>query len=244
MNEPTIVAMFLLTLTAFTVRVVTGFGSAILLSPIFSNLMPPKEAVVLIILLESFVNLIFLFKERMNFSLKEIYVGAFSGIAVGILFFGFLPQEIIGLAIGVGMGIMAAVMLFGADLKVERTKPLFLSMGFLSGAMGVITGVNGPQIVIALANQGYAASYIRSFMITYLVVIDTVTLSAFFAFGHINSEILFKFFALAPSILIAYLVGSRILLRTDGERLKRIILGVVVLLSLVVSLRYGGGLIG
>ncbi len=33
MNEVTIIAMFLLTLTAFTVRVVTGFGSAILLSP-------------------------------------------------------------------------------------------------------------------------------------------------------------------------------------------------------------------
>ncbi len=153
MNEVTIIAMFLLTLTAFTVRVVTGFGSAILLSPIFSNLMPPKEAVVLIILLESFVNVIFLLREKMNFSLIEIYLGAFFGIAVGIFFFGLLPQHIVGLAIGIGMGIMAAVMLLGIDFRVTRTKPLFLGMGFLSGAMGVITGVNGPQIVITLANQ-------------------------------------------------------------------------------------------
>jgi uncharacterized membrane protein YfcA len=244
MNEATIVAMFFLTLVAFTVRVVTGFGSAILLSPIFSNLMPPKEAVVLIILLESFVNVIFLLKERMNFSLREIYLGAFFGIAAGILFFGLLPQEIVGLTIGVGMGIMAGVMLLGVDFKVRRTRPLFLSMGFLSGAMGVITGVNGPQIVITLANQGYAASFIRSFMITYLVVIDTATLSAFFAFGHVNAQILTNFLVLAPSIVIAYALGSRILSRMDGERLRRIILSSVVLLSLVVILRYGGGLIG
>ncbi len=36
--------------------------------------MPPKEAVVLIILLESFVNVIFLLREKMNFSLIEIYL--------------------------------------------------------------------------------------------------------------------------------------------------------------------------
>ncbi len=244
MNEATIVTMFLLTFLAFTVRVVTGFGSAILLSPIFSNLMPPKEAVVLIILLESFVNLIFLIKERMSFTLREIYLGAFLGIAAGIIFFNLLPQQVVGLAIGAGMGIMAAIMLSGVDFKVRRAKPLFLSMGFLSGAMGVVTGVNGPQIVITLANQGYAANFIRSFMITYLVIIDTVTLSAFFTFGHINAEILTNFLLLAPSILIAYAVGSRILSRMDGEGLKKIILAIVVLLSFVVIFRYGGGLIG
>ncbi len=81
-------------------------------------------------------------------------------------------------------------------------------------------------------------------MITYLVVIDTITLSAFFAFGHVKIEILNNFLILAPSILIAYAVGSRILSKIDGEELKKIILAVVVLLSLVVILRYGGGLIG
>lgn len=244
MNEVTLLTMSILTFIAFIVRVVTGFGSAILLSPIFSNLMSPKEAVVLIILLESFVNVIFLLKEKMNFSLREIYLGAFIGITAGILFFGFLPQEVVGLAIGVGMGIMAGVMLVGVDFKVRKTKPLFLSMGFLSGVMGVVTGVNGPQIVITLASQGYAATFIRTFMITYLVVVDTVTLLAFFAFGHVNAEILMKFLVLTPTILIAYGVGSKILSMIDGERLKRVILAAVVLLSMIVIFRYGGSLFG
>ena len=39
----TIVAVGMLTFMAFTIRVITGFGSAILLSPIFSNIFPPKN---------------------------------------------------------------------------------------------------------------------------------------------------------------------------------------------------------
>ncbi len=239
----TLILMFFLTLAAFTVRVVTGFGSAIFLAPIFSNILPPKEAVVLIILLESFINIIFVLKERLMFSLKEVYGGAFAGILVGILLFGWASQEVIGVLIGISMALLALIMLLGVDLRVRDTGSMFFGLGFLSGAMGVLTGVNGPQIILGLTSQGYSAMFIRGFMITYLIVIDTITLLAFILSGHVTAVVLTKFLFLAPSVAIAYYAGRKILGRLDGEMLRKIMLTLVLMLSFVVMFKYGGGLI-
>ncbi|WP_202318547.1 sulfite exporter TauE/SafE family protein [Archaeoglobus neptunius] len=236
--------MAVLTFAAFTVRVVTGFGSAILLSPIFSNIVPPKEAVVLIILLESFVNLIFVFNEKLNFKLKEVYLGGLSGIGAGIFFFGIASQELIGLTIGAGMAVLAVLMLSGFTFRVRNSKNLFLGLGFVSGIMGVLTGVNGPQIVLALTSQGYRAEFIRSFMITYLLVIDTVTLLAYLFSGYLTAKTLVKFAILAPFVCASYLVGKQILGKLDGENLRKIMLLAVMLSSIILIARYGGGLIG
>lgn len=236
--------MIPLTYLAFMVRAITGFGSAIFLSPVFSNMLPPKEAVVLIILLESFINLIFLIGERIVIRLKEIYIGAFSGIAAGIIFFGIASQEIIGLLIGSGMAILGLLMLFGFNFRVKNPKGLYVALGFLSGAMGVLTGVNGPQVILGLTNQGYDSAFVRSFMISYLLVIDTVTLVSYLAFGYITPENIGRFAVLAPFVALAYLSGRRILRWLDGETLKKIMLLAVIISSSILIIRYGGDFVG
>lgn len=234
----------LLTFVAFVIRVVTGFGSAIFLSPVFSNIFQPKEAVVLIILLESFINIIFVLRERLKIALREVYLGAFSGIAGGIVFFDILSQEIVGLIIGSGMAILATLVLIGVRIRVKRDKGFFITLGFLSGAMGVLTGVNGPQIVLGLTNQGYSATFIRSFMITYFVIIDTATLAAFFAFGYIQTSTLKKFAILAPFVAASYITGRRIVGNIEAETLQKLMLAIVLILSILLIARYGGVVFG
>ncbi|MEA2075837.1 MAG: hypothetical protein U9O85_08960 [Euryarchaeota archaeon] len=70
-----------------------------------------------------------------------------------------------------------------AIATAENAALLFTTLGFLSGSMGVLTGINGPQIVLGLANQGYDGTFIRRCMITYLIVIDFVYC------GHIYFEV-------------------------------------------------------
>jgi hypothetical protein len=234
------------TFIAFTVRVVTGFGSAILLSPIFSNFLPPKEVVVLLILLESFVNFIFILKERIRFNLKEVYAGGFLGTLAGIILFGMISQKIAGLIIGSSMGVLSLIMLAGISFEVKNARLLLTILGFISGSMGVLTGVNGPQIILGLTNQGYDAAFIRTFIITYLIVIDTVILLAFVILGYIKAATIITFVLLTPFVVISYLAGKKILGRMEGDVLKRTILIVVFISSLILVLRYtlGGGMVG
>jgi hypothetical protein len=217
---------------------VTGFGSAILLSPLFSNFLPPKDVVVLIILLESLINLVFAAKENVKFSLGETYAGAFIGIAAGIVLFGLISQKIAGLIIGISMGTLSLLMLAGVSFEVRSEKVLFLSAGLISGFMGVLTGVNGPQIVLALTNQGYNAGFVRIFIITYLIVIDSIILLAFVLSGYLKPDTLLIFLILAPFVLASYIIGKRIVWGMGSEKLRKVILSVVFVSSIFLIFRF------
>ncbi len=81
----------------FTVRVITGFGSAMILAPLSALFLEPKHVVVFVILLECAMGIIFIVKEKLNFEGKPIFVGGFSGIIAGIFLFGLLSQRLVGL---------------------------------------------------------------------------------------------------------------------------------------------------
>ena len=157
----------------FTLRTITGFGSAMLLSPILSAIIPPKEAVIFIILLENEVNVVYLIREKLNFSLKEVFIGGIIGVFCGIFIFKKISQEELRMLIGIFVAAFSLLLLFGFRIEVPKRfeRLFFFALGSFSGAMGVLTSINGPQIVLGLANQGYDSKFIRIFIISYLSLI-------------------------------------------------------------------------
>ena len=223
---------------AYVVRTLTGFGSVVLLSPILSNVFGPKNAVVLVVLMESFVSLIFFVKERLNFNLKEIYFGSFVGALIGYFFFESFSERELGIVIGFSLLVLSLALLFDVRYKIRKERSLFIFSGFLSGSLGVLSGVTGPQVVIALVNQGYDSKFVRKFMISYLSVIYAIILTIFTLSGHVSYSILSKFLICLPSIAFAYFFGKKIVLRIDSKKLEKIILVVVLLSSLSLLLKY------
>jgi hypothetical protein len=214
----------LLVFLGFTVRVITGFGSAMILAPLIALFLEPKHTVVFIILQECAMGIVFIVKEQLNFEIKHIFVGGFFGIIGGIFLFGLLSQRIVGFVIGVSVLTFSILFLLNINFKTEREGLLFTTLGFLSGSMGVLTGINGPQIVLGLANQGYDGNFIRRCMITYLIVIDFVTLGSFSASGYVTTNLLKLLVFAVPFLILSYVVGTYILKFINPEKLKRIML--------------------
>jgi len=90
--------------------------------------------------------------------------------------------------------------------------------------MGVLTGINGPQIVLGLVNQGYDARFIRGCMITYLIVIDFITLASFAIAGYVTANLLKLLIYSIPFLLFSYIAGTYLLKFVNPEKLKRIML--------------------
>lgn len=90
--------------------------------------------------------------------------------------------------------------------------------------MGVLTGINGHPIVFGLVNQQYDATFIRRCLITYLIVIDIITLASFSISGYVTVDLLLLLIYFIPFLLIAYVVGKYILTFTHPEKLKWIML--------------------
>ncbi|MBN1763009.1 MAG: TSUP family transporter [Methanomicrobia archaeon] len=214
----------LLVFAGFTVRVVTGFGSTMLIAPLLALFLAPKQVVVFVILLESAIGVIFILKEKLNFDEKPIFIGGIAGIIAGILLFGWLSQMLVGLIIGVSVLTFSLLFLANITFKTKREHPFFTTLGFLSGAMGVLTGINGPHIVLGLVNQGYDADFIRRCMITYLIVIDFITLASFSVSGYVTVKILKLLVYSIPFLLLAFGAGTCVLKFIDPEKLKRVIL--------------------
>jgi len=214
----------LLVFFAFTVRAITGFGSAMILTPVLSLFLGPKHAVIITILMESAMAVVFIVKEKLNFEIGHIFVGGIAGIIVGIVLFGLLPTRILGLIIGVSVLTLSVIFLLNINFRTKREGLLFTALGLISGSMGVLTGINGPPIVFGLVNQQYDATFIRRCLITYLIVIDIITLASFSISGYVTVDLLLLLIYSIPFVLIAYVVGKYILTFTHPEKLKRIML--------------------
>ena len=223
---------------AYTVRVLTGFGSVILLSPILSLYYSPKEAVALVVLMESFVNVLFFLGERLNFSLKEIYLGVPVGVLAGIELFNALPDRSVGIVIGLSLTLISLPLLFELRFRVKRERALFTFSGFLSGFLGILTGVTGPQVVAALVNQGYDPKFVRSFMISFLSVVYTVILLFFLFSGQLSEGVFFTLLKFAPAIALAYVFGRRIAGKIEVKKLEKAILLVALFSSLSLIAKY------
>jgi uncharacterized membrane protein YfcA len=214
----------LMVFLGFTVRVITGFGSTMILAPIIALFLEPKHTVVFVILLESAMGVLFIVREKLSFDVKPIFVGGFSGIIAGIVLFGLLSQQLVGLIIGVSVLTFSVLFLLNITLKIEKEGLFFTTLGFLSGSMGVLTGINGPQIVLGLANQGYDSNFIRQCMITYLILIDFVTLASFSMLGYVTANVLKLLVYSIPFLICSYVVGTHVLRFINPEKLKRLML--------------------
>jgi uncharacterized membrane protein YfcA len=214
----------LLVFCGFTVRVVTGFGSTMLIAPIIALFLDPKQVVVFVILVESAIGIVFIVKEKLNFDVKPIFMGGIAGIIAGIFLFGLLSQRLVGLIIGVSVLTFSILFLLDITFRTEKEGVLFTTLGFLSGSMGVLTGINGPQIVLGLVNQGYDGNFIRRCMITYLIVIDFITLATFSVSGYVTANVLKLLIYSIPFLLLAFGAGTYVLKYVEPEKLKRIML--------------------
>jgi uncharacterized membrane protein YfcA len=214
----------LLVFIGFTVRVITGFGSTMLIAPVLALFLEPKQTVVFVIILESAIGVLFVIKEKLTFEIRPIFVGGVVGILTGIVLFGLLSQKLVGLIIGVSVLTFSILFLSNMTFRTEREGTLFATLGFLSGAMGVLTGINGPQIVLGLVNQGYNATSIRRTLITYLIVIDFVTLASFSISGYVTANILKLLVYSSPFLIGSYVAGTYVLKFVEPEKLKRVIL--------------------
>jgi len=195
-----------------------------ILAPIIALFLEPKYTVVFVILLESAMGVLFIVKEKLRFDVKPIFVGGFFGIIAGIVLFGLLSQRLVGLIIGVSVLTFSVLFLLNITFRTEKEGLFFTTLGFLSGSMGVLTGINGPQIVLGLVNQGCDSNFIRQSMITYLILIDFVTLASFSILGYVTANVLRLLVYSIPFLICSYVVGTHVLRFINPEKLKRLML--------------------
>jgi uncharacterized membrane protein YfcA len=227
-------------LLAGTVRGFSGFGSALILSPLLSALYGPGVAVPVALLLEfalagPFVPPALRVIDRRRTALLCISAGV--TVPIGAYVLSVVDERTLRWAICALVFVAVAILAFGWRYHGRPHAAATAATGGLSGLFGGSTGLSGPPVIFyELSGSAPIATMRASFMV-FFAWVDVVALVSFAVTGTLAARPLLIAVALVLPYLAAAGIGARLFGRaseTFYRRLAVVILALVAIVSLPV----------
>lgn len=218
-----LVAAALGTAVAGLMRGYSGFGTAILLSPLYSLLWGPAAGVPVMLLLELFVSAQLLprsWREADRPLILPIALAACAATPLGAYILLTADPEALRRAIGALVLTLGLLLL--TPLRYHGPRPLALNVGvgLVSGVMKGSTGMSGPPVILYLLAGKDAARQHRANLIFFFGVIAVVAVGVPLAAGLITWAVMLKLALMLPVMVLFVRLGAR-LFRVVPERFYR-----------------------
>ncbi|NQV60288.1 MAG: sulfite exporter TauE/SafE family protein [Alphaproteobacteria bacterium] len=203
-------------LTAFAaglMRGFAGFGSAILMAPIFAVLLGPVHMVPMVASIEIPMGVMLFFGARGAVEWK--FVGPLAAVAIAAMPIGIwllvsLDSGVITKAVSVIVLLFVIVLITGWRYRGPRPLALTLGIGGVSGAMMATTSVGGPPVLLYMLAAEMPAATIRANIIAYYLLTGFVLVTMVMLASPTGSAALIDAIILMPVILVGSWIGSRL----------------------------------
>jgi uncharacterized protein len=212
------------------VQSASGFGFALLLSPVLFAVVEPVEAIGALLVLGLALNLLVLREGgRVDVrALVPLLVAALPGLVLGTLLLSELSKSALQVAVGVAVIGAAGWQLARRRAGRERRAPPAWAVGLTSGVLTTSISVSGPPIVLWLEARGagpeeFRATLAASFLALNLsggAVLLAAEGGAAFDLGLTGT--------LLALVVAGYALGAAAFRRLGSERFFGIALGLVV----------------
>ena len=231
-----ILAAFIVFVAAF-VRAVSGFGYALVATPLLTFIIEPKSVVVINVILGGLTNVLVLFHMRRHVDLRRlafICIGSILGVSLGAYLLSSLDASIIKLAIAVIVVPFSVLLLLGHSHQFNREALSCGVAGFLGGTFGASTSLSGPPVVLFLLNQGLVKERFIGTLAAYFLFICVISIGAFASLDMVTIDLLTTVAILLPALGLGSYVGLKVLPKIDAALFKKIALSVVSAAALVI----------
>lgn len=226
------------------VRATSGFGYALIATPLLTLVFDAKSVVVMNIILGSATNILVLYHMRKHIDLKRaafISLGSVFGIPIGVYLLSQLEPSIIKLAIAALVIPFSVILLLGHSHRFSRDTLGCGLAGFMSGILTASTSLGGPPVVLFLLNQGLPPDRFVGTLAAYFMFSSLTSIGAFSSLGMINSDLLIKVAILLPALILGSYAGIRVLPKINVAVFNRIASAIVCVtaITIIVSLLAG-----
>jgi uncharacterized membrane protein YfcA len=219
-------------LLAGAVSGLTGFGLALISTPLLLFVYEPRTVVVLTAALSIFINLAVVldsWRDAQRRVVIALLPPAFVGIVMGVEVLRVVNPLYIRLAVGVVVVFSALLLLRDIQLPGAETRWGTVVAGWASGTLSTSTGLAGPPIVLLLASRGLPKRVFRGSSALYFLAMSVAGLVILFYRGLSDSSDLQLMLALIPAAFLGKAIGTAILKRTSEKAFRTITLGIVIL---------------
>lgn len=229
-----ILAAVIVFVAAF-IQGLSGFGYALIATPLLTFIFPAKSAVMMSIVLGAATNIAVLLSMRRHIEVKRLVfmsLGGILGIPLGAYGLSRLDPLIIKIAIAMLAIPFAVLLILGHSRRFGRDSVGCVVAGFVSGLVGASTSFSGPPVVLFLLNQGLHTQKFVGTLAAYFLFISLASIAALSSLSLLTGDLLIKSAILLPALFLGIFLGLRMLPKINATVFRRVAASVVCISAL------------
>jgi uncharacterized protein len=217
---------------------VTGFGFALVMTPLMAVAWDVKSAVVTSVILSTLALLPLLIEVRAHIPFGRasmLVLGSFAGIPLGVTVLQELESD--ALQVLVASTVIVAALLLYFRPVVEPgpdTRTAQLATGFVSGVVGGSTSMGGPPIVLYLLGREREIAPFRATLLAFFLPGSVLQIAILAGVGRITGDVLLLVVGALPAVAAGLLAGAWLRRQVQPERFRAIVVAVLVITSAAV----------
>jgi uncharacterized membrane protein YfcA len=219
---------------AAAAQAVSGFGFALIGTPLVAVLVGPKEAVVGLTMIGLVLVAQLSLRGRGHVDRPTVGVvtaAAIAGMPLGLVVLVLADDRV--LTVVIAMAVIAFSLLLWRGARVPAGRGTDVTAGFAGGILSTSTGTSGPPIVIALSAKQLEPAVFRATISAIFLVQGSVALALFALGEQITRDVLSVALAGLPGVLVGSIVGEHGFRRLDTPTFRRVVLGMLFLSGVV-----------
>ncbi len=225
-----LVALFA-ALLAGVVTGMTGFGLALISTPILLFVYEPKTVIVLTAIFSVFINTAVVWdswhESRKRLALT-LLIPALVGVVIGVEVLRVIDPVYVRL--GVGAIVVFSALLLVKDIRLPGADTRWgtLVAGSISGMLSTSTGLAGPPIVLLLAARNLPKHAFRGTSALYFLAMSLVGIAVLSLRGLVEGGDLRLAAVLIPAAIVGKAIGTATLKKISEGAFRKISLGIVI----------------
>lgn len=219
-----LIPMFAVFIASF-MQSVTGFGMAIIATPLLIISYEPKLVVIMLQFISICSNLIFgiyLYKKADLKLIGYLTLGAIIGQPLGLLVYSNVSNTTLKLFVSICILCFLILMKF-FNAKIPETNRNSTITGFLSGILATTTGMSGPPLVMYLASTKQDPAALRATSIIYFAFINITALIGFSFTDQPMQVAAQNSIYLLPGLILGLILGNLAFKHVSAELFRQMI---------------------
>ena len=236
--EPiTLIPAVFIILAAGVVKGTTGFGFALVATPLLLLLWEPKTLVPVFIPLSIVADTFIVMQTWRQVEWGKVLplvVTGVVGVPLGTYVLLVAPSETLRIAVaGIALTV-ATLVLLGITVPIRRERIASGVTGFLSGLLSTSTTMSGPPVVLLMINQGWNRQTFRACLGMFFFVLQLFAIASLTLAGSLTLQTLAVSAILWPSVIVGSALALLILPRISQRVFMRIAIVLVITTATVV----------
>ncbi len=237
MDGPLLALFVLSTFVGGIVSGLAGFAMGLVVSGVWLHILTPAQTAALIVGYGILIQTYSIWKIRHALSLRTLAPfigGGLFGVPLGAALLGYISPAMVRDGVGVLLIVYSGYFLIRPHVhSVKPSVPADVSVGFVNGILGGMTGLAGPIITVWCQLRGFRRDEQRAVFQPVILASFVLTAISLTVNGTVTKELFQTYLYGLPALGAGLWVGLKLYGHLDEQSFRRVVLVLLMLSGLV-----------